>query len=82
MPPKGYKRTAESIEKFKRTMAKKTSGKRKKRKYERRMVEPDAISVSGAIMLLRKAKKAMTMEDLAPKDLYVILALQELQGSI
>lgn len=59
---------------------------RKKRKYVRRAAALpeglDNISVSGAIILLRKAKKAMTMDDLAEKDLYVLLALQELQGSI
>ncbi len=65
---------------------KKRMAGRKKRKYVRRAAALpeglDGISVSGAIVLLRKAKKAMTMDDLAEKDLYVLLALQELQGSI
>jgi hypothetical protein len=84
MPTTGSKRSPESIAKFKATMAKKHVHK-KKRKYVRRanvLPEPDNISVSGAIILLRKAKKTMTMDDLAEKDLYVLLALQELQGSI
>jgi len=83
MPLQGSKRSPESIAKFKATMAKKNG--RKKRKYVRRanvLPEVDNISVSGAIILLRKAKKAMTMEDLSEKDLYCLLALQELQGSI
>ena len=89
MPAGVYKRTPEMIRKavegrWGKGYKSKTNTK-KKRKYVRRanvLPEPDNISVSGAIILLRKAKKAMTMEDLSEKDLYCLLALQELQGSI
>lgn len=86
MPAGVYKRTPEMIRKAvegRWGKNHKPKNQHKKRKYERRALpEPDNVSVSGAIVLLRKAKKAMTMDDLAEKDLYVLLALQELQGSI
>lgn len=83
MPTGVYVRTPKHIAQFKARMKK----IHKKRKYTKRFARPDSgaidgISVQGAIVLLKKAKRSMTMEDMTEKDLYVLLALQELQGTI